>query len=787
MPEICPAEPWVVRESSTSPADLDPESLRQSESRFALANGHVGIRGGLDEGAPSGMPGTYLNSLFEVLDLTYPEEGYGFPTQKQTVVDAPNGTLLRLVVDGEPFDVRQGTVHRHERVLDLRAGTLTREVDRTGPGGARVRIHSERLVSFPHPAMAAIRYQVTAVGAPVEIRLESDLRANEPQPHSDDDPRASTVVAHPFEPIRHENGRLLHRTKNSRITVAAAVEHRSELPVTHRMTGPDLDRTVFETTLAADETVVVDKFLAYAWDRDDAWDAAGQDGAEALDLGFDELRRQQREYLDEFWAGADVELDGDPEVQQGVRFGLFHVLQAGAQAGPHPIPAKGLTGNGYDGHTLWDTETFVLPVLTYTHPEAARLALQWRHETLDLARERARELRLSGATYPWRTISGPECSGYWPAGTAALHLNADIAAAVLRHQAATDDETFLEETGLDILTETARLWAHLIHVDDNGVGHLDGLTGPDEYTALVDDNTFTNLAVRQNLRGAVALADRLRDRGVGADEIDHWAVLAETLFLPYSESRQVHEQHHGFTRYEEWDFDATGEDDHPLFLHHPYLHLYRRQVIKQADLVLAMMLHPDAFTDDEKLRNFVYYEARTVRDSSLSAPAQAVLAAETGHLDLAHDYLAEAALLDLRSGGEAGGDGLHIASCAGAWTALVMGFGGMRDHDGTLSFAPRLPDHLPRLRFRLRWRGALLTVTVTPTSARYEVTGGEVTLRHHGDPVTVTVGSPVDVTVPDLDTRQAPWTPRPPAARPRHPIGVTSPDPDSELAATGTD
>ena len=291
------------------------------------------------------------------------------------------------------------------------------------------------------------------------------------------------------------------------------------------------------------------------------------------------------------------------------------------------------------------------------------------------------------------------------------------------------------------------------------MSHISGITGPDEYTALVDDNVFTNLMVRQNLLGAAS-----HFAGT-ADEISAWREAAENLFIPYADKRQVHEQHAGFTRLEEWDFDETKDDDYPLMLHFPYLDLYRRQVVKQADLVLAMMLHSDAFTAEEKLRNFAYYEARTVRDSSLSAPVQAVLAAETGHLDLAHDYLAEAALLDLRAGGESSGDGLHIAACAGAWTALVQGFGGFRDHDGRLSFAPRLPEHLPRLRFCLRWRGSRLRVTVTPASVTYEATGDEVTFHHYGSPVTLADGEEKTIALEPIENRPAPPSPRPPERR----------------------
>jgi alpha,alpha-trehalose phosphorylase len=770
MTDLAPPEDWVVRQPCLSDEGLSTAGLRRTESIFALANGHIGLRGNLDENEPRGMPGTYLNSLYEVRDLTYPEAGYGYPERTETIVDAPNGKLIALTVDDEPFDVRTGTLRMHERTLDLRAGTLRREAEWLSPGGTAVRITSTRLVSFPHPSVAAIRYEVESLDRPARLRVDSDLLANEEQPEQRDDPRAAATMHNPLRAERHRadraGGLLVHRTRRSGVGVAAAVTHRCDAGVTVDA-GPDRIRC----TVTAEGAVRIDKIVAYSWGADASADRALADRDEAAGLGFDELAARQRAYLDDFWAAADVEIDGDPEVQQGVRFALFHVLQAGAQAGPHPIAAKGLTGNGYDGHTLWDTESFVLPVLTYTHPACVGRALRWRHATLPQARDRAAELRLAGATYPWRTVSGAECSGYWPAGTAALHVNADIADAVLRYAAATGDRDFLRECGVEMLVETARLWHKVAHEADDEAYHIAGVTGPDEYTALVDDNVFTNLMAQRNLRGAARAAsqhpDVARALDVTENEIAGWRTVADRLHLPYDEVREVHQQAAGFTRLEEWDFAGTKDEDYPLMMHFPYLDLYRKQVIKQADVVLAMLLRGDAFTAEEKARNFAYYEARTVRDSSLSAPAQAVLAAETGHLELAHDYLAEAALLDLRAGGESSGDGLHIAACAGAWIALVMGLGGLRDSDGSLSFAPRLPRHLPRLRFRLRWRTSTLCVTATPDEARYEVTGDDLTVRHHGEEITVRAGEPVVRPLPPVTPGPVPDQPpgRAPARR----------------------
>jgi alpha,alpha-trehalose phosphorylase len=408
------------------------------------------------------------------------------------------------------------------------------------------------------------------------------------------------------------------------------------------------------------------------------------------------VAKEQSEAFAEFWDVADVQIDGADEIQQAVRFGLFHTFQAAARAEQRAVPAKGLTGPGYDGHAFWDTESFVLPLLTATAPDAAADALYWRHSTIEMARQRARTLRLAGATFPWRTIRGQECSAYWPAGTAAFHVNADIAAAATRYVWWTGDDRFARDCALPLTVETARLWAALGYRGDDGDFHIDGVTGPDEYSAMANDNVYTNLLAAQNLRAAIGLAGRFSAEAqsleVTAQELADWAWAAEHMAVPYSERHQVHEQSRGFTDHEVWDFARSAEhDEYPLLLHVPYFDLYRSQVVKQADLMLAMHWAGDAFTQEQKARAVAYYEPLTVRDSSLSACTQAVLAADVGHLDLATDYLVEAALMDLRDTEHNSSDGVHIASLAGAWLAVVAGFGGMRDHGEQLAFRPQLP------------------------------------------------------------------------------------------------
>jgi alpha,alpha-trehalose phosphorylase len=770
-------EPWCLREST-----LDLDLLAQSESVFALSNGHVGWRANLDEGEPHGLPGTYLNGVYELRPLPYAEAGYGFPESGQTVINVTNGKLLRLYVDDEPFDVRYGELRNHERCLDFRTGTLRRVAEWVSPAGQAVRVSSVRLVSLTQRAIAAVCYEVEPVDKPARISLQSELLANEQLPPPNGDPRAGLVLENPliseFFAADGTTVVLVHKTEASGLRVGAAMDHLIDGP-----DGVQVESRAYADGGIVTATIVLQpgqrlrviKFVAYGWSerrsltavRDQVWAALSA----ARQSGWDGLLAEQRGFLDDFWKHADVEVHGDGEVQQAVRFSLFHVLQAGARAETRAIAAKGLTGPGYGGHAFWDTETFVLPVLCFTVPDAAASALLWRQSTLPAAIDRAAQLGLQGAAFPWRTIAGQECSSYWPAGTAAFHINADIADAVIRYVDATGDEAFARGAGMELLTQTARMWRSLGHHDGRGEFRIDGVTGPDEYSAVADNNVYTNLMARQNMEAAAEAAkrypERARELGIDAEESAAWRDAARAMLIPYDEALQVHPQSEGFTRHQVWDFADTSEDEYPLLLHFPYFNLYRKQVVKQSDLVLAMHLCSGAFTAEQKARNFDYYEPLTVRDSSLSACTQAVIAAEVGHLGLAFDYLGEAALMDLRDLEHNTRDGVHIASLAGTWIALVAGFGGFRHGNGTVSFAPRLPTGLTRLVFTLLIRGRRLRVEVTGAEARYLLADGDpLQILHYGREVNLSAGQQQVRPVPAVPARPRPS--QPPGRAPDH-------------------
>ena len=610
----------------------------------------------------------------------------------------------------------------------------------------------------------------------VQVVVQSELVTNETLPVTERDPRAAAALSSPLVSDMFEGhdleAILLHTTKSSGITVATAMDHRIDGPSdteTAMTSHPDLARLTITATPAPGAPLRVTKFVGYGWSsvrtvpalRDQVTAAL----AGAVSTGWDGLLDAQRRYLDDFWAAADIEIDGDAELQQAIRFALFHTLQAGARGERGPIRRQGTDRSRLRrSHVLGHRGVRAAAAHLHAAPRC-RGCLAMAPPDAGPGRERARSLGLRGAAFPWRTIAGQECSGYWPAGTAAFHINAAIANAADRYQLITQDETFEREAGVELLVETARLWRSLGHHDAAGRFRIDGVTGPDEYSAIADNNVYTNLMAARNLHAAADAVERHPDvakqLAVDDEEAASWRDAATTIFIPYDESLAVHPQADGFTQHDMWDFDSTPPEKYPLLLHYPYFDLYRKQVVKQADLVMALFYAGEAFTAEEKARDFAYYEQLTVRDSSLSACIQAIVAAEVGHVELAYDYFAEAALLDLDDTEHNTRDGVHIASLAGACIAALAGFGGLRDHDGMLSFTPRLPQALTRIAFNLRCRkNTQLRIEVEPTQATYSLLMGEpLDIHHHGQPVTVTADHSVRCPIPSAPALERPKQP----------------------------
>lgn len=748
-------DPWTLREPT-----VDVDALPVSETVFSLSNGHLGVRGTLDEVAPHAVRGTFLAGVHEQHPLSYPEGGYGHPEQGQAMVAVADATALRLTVDGIPLDVRTLEPEIHERSLSLRTGILSRRLVWRTPAGTRLELRSQRMVSLVERSLCTVRWRLRALDGPAHVVVRSELALGERPPEvENNDPRVGEALDDPFE-ILHmacddTGGVLAARTHRSGIEVATATQHRvaGSGSVATEAVSDDHVVTVISADLEAGNSLEIDRHSGYVWARD-ADPGSLQESARAvvdssIDRGWEALAAAQQDVLDELWATADVEVDGDDELQQALRFNVFTLFTATACLDGAPLGGKGLTGLGYSGHTFWDIEGFVVPALSLLVPDAAARLLQWRASTLDAARERATVLGLQGATFAWRTIDGREVSAYWPASTAAMHVNAAVSRAFWLHGNVTGQGPGTLG-GLEVLVETARLWISMGSEDAEGEWHLFGMTGPDEYTGVVDDNVFTNLMARRNLLHAAEacalLSAEAAALGVGGEEIARWRGAAEAVHLPWDEHLQVHPANTGFTTYQEWPFE--DHDSSPVQEHQHYATIYRRQVVKQADLVQALWWCGDDFTAEQIARDLDYYEARTVRDSSLSASAQAVVCARAQHPDLALRYLRESALVDLRDLSGDAKDGLHLAAVGGTWLALTAGLGGLRDEHGELELAPLLPSGLTRFRFHVTWHGHLLRVETTPAGTELSLLRGDGPLGVLVDGTRVTLSSDHPARVP---------------------------------------
>jgi alpha,alpha-trehalose phosphorylase len=758
--EEYPADPYRLVERSFS-----PEYLPQTEALFTVANGYLGIRGVLEEGVPAARPATLLNGFHETWPITYGEDAYGYAQQGQTIVNVPDGVIVKIEVDDDRLDCTSTEIVHFERALDLRRGTLDRTVVWRLADGRRLRVRSRRFASLARRHLAGLRFEVTALDAPIALALASELTEPvHPIPDGPQDPRRGRSFGD--ETLLFEGGTstdlgatMTFRTATSGLRVACAVEHDvSGLGrVEHASAAhDDTARTVLRLVAQPHEPVALVKLLGYHHGPEARVElerrASATVGA-ARAAGWDALIAEHRAVVDDFWRRSDVVLGGAPLLQQAVRFNLFTILQSTFRSEGHGVPAKGLSGHGYDGHSFWDTEIYVLPFLIHTAPHVARNLLLFRHRMLDEARARAAVLDVRGALFPWRTIAGSEASANYATGTAQVHIDADIAYAIDQYVRATGDEEFLARYGAEILVETARMWADLGFESPRRGGRfvINGVTGPDEYSTLVDNNLYTNLMARENLRIAARAvrwlrAHRPRDlralaarTGLRDDEVDAWDRVADLMYVAYDEELGLHLQDDQFLEREPWDFAGTADEEHPLLLHHHPLVIYRHQVIKQADVVLATVLLDDAFSLDEKRRIFEFYDPLTTGDSSLSESIQSVAAAEIGDLRTAEEYLADALTIDLADRNGNVRDGLHVASAGGVWMALVHGLGGMRTRGEVLSFDPALPRRFDRLCFRVRRRDSTLEVDVRPAEVTYRVIEGPpLAIRHRDRDLEVT-------------------------------------------------
>ena len=753
-----------------------PEHAARDETLYALANGALGVRGGFEESA-SPTQASFLAGAWERVPIHYHERHFGFARTTDTRVPVAEATGIRIRVGENLIDPTEGDILVFHRALDLREGRLERHVRWCTRQGHTFELDTERVLPIAQPGMMAIRMRLRSIDYAGPVSFESMIRGNQAAAAQGDDPRfgagdglamrVAGVVA------TQEEAWLEQRTRESAIGVVCLQRHQ-----VHGLAFSDATKEAgrvgqtYAGHIDAGGSVAMEKFVAYAWSQSeqDISGAALRARAaavleRAINTGFDLLVHEQARDLAAFWACADLAIDGDGPSEQALRFNLFHLFQSAGRDGLGGIAAKGLTGEGYEGHVFWDSETFVLPALALVDPTLVKPSLLWRVRTLERARVHAREMNHArGALYPWRTISGDECSAHYPSGSAQYHINAAIAFAVKLYVAASEDRTFLEEGGAELLAETARIWLQVGHFSARrgGAFCIHDVTGPDEYTALVDNNYYTNRMAQEHLRYTVEVMRELADQtpelfaalrnklALSGQEIEEWARAADAMYLPYDERLGIIAQDDTFLDKPRWDFDGTPPDQYPLLMHYHPLTLYRHQVCKQADALLALVLAGSNVDRDVRRRSFDYYEAITVHDSTLSASSFAVLAAEIGHVRKAQEYFMDSLRVDLDDRHANTSHGAHMAAMAGSWLALTWGFGGLRVEAGCLRFDPVLPPAWRGYRFGVFWKHRRITIVVDAVAAHYTLgEGASLAIVHAGQPARLREGTTVSLALVD--------------------------------------
>ena len=744
---------------------LNEASLGHHETLFHNANGYIGVRGCFEEGYAPGMDtmrGMYVNGIYDIAPMKQAELLCNLVEDKEAMLNIADTQTVYVSLGGETFSMFEGTVSGYRRVLDMENGLTLRSLRWTSPSGKTADIEIKRMTSFVKLPLFTIEYSVTPVNFSGELVFTSIQNGNVRNYCNPNDPRMAAespeyLKAQDCFELDGATYVICHTTKSG-LTVGTGVTHKTSKGAETEITMGEDGRSathIIKMNAAEGEKVTVIKYTVFG-DSIRTPDTAGALVADlkettGKDIGF--YYDAQRRYLDEFWAGSEMEIRGDDKLNRAVAFNMYQLLQSAAKDGFCSIAAKGLSGEGYEGHYFWDTEMYMVPFFVLTNPELAREILVYRYGTLDKARINAGLLgHQRGALFPWRTITGIECSGYFVSGSAAYHINGDIAYAVVNYFNHTRDLDFLAEYGAEILLETARLWSDVGNWHQ-GRFHINCVTGPDEYTCMVNNNYFTNCGAKFNLKWAVKACELLEGDprfetlkeklSLENEELAEFAAEAEGMYLPYDEELGINPQDDSFLQKAKLDLTSIPKDKKPMLLHYHPLFIYRHQVLKQADTVLAYYLYENEQSRETMERSFAYYEPITTHDSSLSTCVYSIVASQLGQREKAYDYFGDSARLDLENLHSNSRDGVHTANMGGSYMAIVNGFGGLRITYEGITMKPSIPEKWDGYSFKFRYCGSLLKADISRERVTVSLESGDsVKLSVYGREYTLTEAEP---------------------------------------------
>jgi len=735
------------------------ESYQLKETLFSTANGYLGVRGSFEEDVIKSIPsvrGIYINGFYESEEIVYGEKLHGFPDRSQSILNVIDTQRINIKINGENFSLFSGEVLFYERTLNAKTGISNRTIHWKSPLGDEVKLIFKRLASFSQRELFLINCSIEAINFTGEIEIISTINGDVSNIVATDDPRVGTANAQALSvsKLHSENNQsfIEAKTKHSNLKVVAGIAHQIPSTFSQKILKEDKQQVhLIKGSIQKGEILHFTKFVVYT-DTNRHQNELDQNKVilnEVISNSFEYYADLQKKYLNDFWELADVKIEGDEKMQQGLRFNLFHLVQSVGKDQWSNISAKGLSGEGYEGHYFWDTEIYIFPFFLFTNPNLAKNLLNYRYNILDFARKRARQMGHNiGALYPWRTIAGDECSPFFPAGTAQYHINVDIAYSIIQYYNVTDDVAFMADKGLEMLIEIARLMFHIGHFrQSDGKFCIDSVTGPDEYTCIVNNNYYTNVLTKNlfvqigNIWSELSdsnsnkINELVKKLGFKKQELMDFSSAGKAMFLPFDEKRNLHPQDDSFFNKKVWDFENTPKENYPLLLNYHPLTLYRHQVCKQADTILGHFLLESESSLEAIENDYNYYEKITTHDSSLSTCIFSIMANRIGKYDKAYDYFMNTARLDIDNLHHNTKDGIHTACMGGSWMSIVFGFAGMRVVNGQLNFHPHLPKKWKSLQFKIKFKNRILQCLLTPDGIQIKV--------EKGDPLTIKIDNKI--------------------------------------------
>ncbi|NLX83874.1 MAG: glycoside hydrolase family 65 protein [Clostridiales bacterium] len=724
---------------------LSKQELARRETLFHVANGYLGMRASFEEGVPTelrSVRGTYINGYYDSAPIHYEERLYGFAQTQQSIVNIIDVQGMDILLDGERFSCFEGTLDNFEQQLDMRRGVYTRDITWTSPKGKQSRLVFSRLASFELQQLLLMQVAVTPLNWSGTIRIASSQHGDVVQDYDLNDPRKASVgkkMIDVKEAVIVDDLMLMTaKTTQSKLIMASAVAHQSLAELQRGYTAKgEVNEAVFSGQIKENEPLTLSKYCVFTDERRFAQprEAALKLIVQARETDFEGWVKKQEDFLRAFWRHAGASVTGDEALNASLTWSMYTLLASAGRDGIGNIASKGLSGEGYEGHYFWDTEIYMFPFFLLTNKDIALQLLKSRAAMLPAAKAHAREMgHQTGALYAWRTITGSECSAYFPSGSAQYHINGAVARAFLTYYQVTGDLAFMAKTGAEILIETARLWMDAGH-SHKGQFRIDSVTGPDEYSCVVNNNYYTNRSAQDHLKGLVKLCADLQEQGLldqviektglAQVELDAFWKAATSMYLPFDEELGISAQDDAFLTKARMNLANIPKDKFPLLLHFHPLYLYRLQVCKQADTVLAHFLYEEGEPEEVIRKTYDYYEEITTHDSSLSECMFSMMAARTGQVEKAFSYYRASAVLDLEDTHGNTADGIHAANMGGCWMGIVFGFGGLRLHQDGLVFRPCLPDELKGYAFSITYQGNLIKVRVDSQAARFELLEGQ--------------------------------------------------------------